>query len=87
MSEPMYTVGFIVRLRLPERITPEDAQRDLQTCISFGQAELSAPWVIPDANAEPQDAPPGCYCGTFGCRAGCPCICHTEEVLVTGRRL
>ena len=27
MSEPMYTAGFEIRLRLPERITPDQARR------------------------------------------------------------
>jgi len=57
MSEPMYTAGFQVTLRLPERITPEQARHELQTCISFGQAEVSRPWVLPDAEPLPAGSP------------------------------
>lgn len=46
--EPMYTAGFTVTLRLPERITPAQARRELLTCVSFGSPEVSAPWVLPD---------------------------------------
>jgi hypothetical protein len=48
MDEKMYTAGFIVRLRLPERISPEDAKRELETSIAFGHPEVSRPWVIPE---------------------------------------
>jgi hypothetical protein len=46
--EPMYTAGFTVTLRLPERIAPEQARQELLTCVSFGSPEVSAPWVLPD---------------------------------------
>lgn len=58
MSEPMYTAGFEIRLRLPERITPDQARHELLTCISFGQPMVSHPWVLPDL-AEPEPGPAG----------------------------
>jgi hypothetical protein len=54
MSENMYTAGFEIRLRLPERITPDQARKELLTCISFGQPMISHPWVLPDL-AEPDE--------------------------------
>ena len=56
-SEPMYTAGFQVTLRLPERITPEQARHELRTCISFGSPEVSAPWVLPDPEPAPAGSP------------------------------
>lgn len=52
MSEPAYTAGYWVTLRLPDHITPEQAERELRTCISFGQAKVSLAYVLPDAPPE-----------------------------------
>jgi hypothetical protein len=46
--EHMNTAGFLVTLRLPDEIQPEQAIRELQTCITFGHAEVVLQYVIPD---------------------------------------
>jgi hypothetical protein len=46
--EHMSTVGFHVVLRLPDEIQPEQAIRELRTCITFGQAQVSLLYVTPD---------------------------------------
>jgi hypothetical protein len=46
--EHMSTVGFLVTLRLPDRIQPEAALHELRTCVSFGQAGISLQYVVPD---------------------------------------
>jgi hypothetical protein len=55
--EHMSTASFLVTLRLPDRIQPEDALKDLRTCVSFGQAGISLLYVIPDPIPE-QDCGP-----------------------------
>ena len=60
MSEPMYTAGFEIRLRLPERITPDQARHELLTCISFGQPmDVSHPFGSSPDLAEPEPGPAG----------------------------
>jgi hypothetical protein len=55
------TVGYFVTLRLPDHITPEEAQKQLGVCISFGQPSISLAWVLPDANdTEVWCVPDGC---------------------------
>lgn len=44
----MNTIAFIVRLRVPDHISQDHAQRELKTCISFGQPEVQALYLTPD---------------------------------------
>jgi hypothetical protein len=52
MAEGTVTqAGYIVRLTLPPGMTPEKARDELQTCITFGQPEVSLHYILesPDA--------------------------------------
>jgi hypothetical protein len=57
----MNTVRYLVTLRLPDEIQPEQGIRELQTCITFGQAEVSLlsaePDPIPGHDGAPEPAP------------------------------
>jgi len=53
----MNTAGFLVTLRLPDEIQPEQAIRELQTCITFGHPEVSLQYVIPDTEQSPEIDP------------------------------
>lgn len=46
--EHMNTVGYLVVLRLPDEIQPEQGIRELGTCITFGQPSISLQWSTPD---------------------------------------
>jgi hypothetical protein len=37
--------GYLIRLTLPPGMTPEKARDELQTCITFGQPEISLQYV------------------------------------------
>lgn len=61
--EHMNTVGYLVVLRLPDEIQPEQGIRELGTCITFGQPSISLQYVIPDEIPEPE---PACYQAAIG---------------------
>lgn len=45
MNATVTHVGYMVRLTLPPGMTPEAAQEELRTCISFGRPEVSLQYV------------------------------------------
>lgn len=46
--EHMNTVTYLVTLRLPDEIPPEQGLKELRTCVTFGQAGISLLYVLPD---------------------------------------
>jgi hypothetical protein len=44
----MYTAGFLVELRIPDSMSPEQARAELKTSIAFGSAEVVLHYVLPN---------------------------------------
>lgn len=49
----MNTVGYLVVLRLPDSMSPEDARTDLITSIGFGRPEIRQLFIFPDPPPDP----------------------------------
>lgn len=47
--KPAERAGYLIVLSLPPGMTPEQAQRELGSCISFGDPEISLQWLLPAA--------------------------------------
>lgn len=54
----MTSAAYMVTLKLPPGMTPEQAQAELRSCISFGAAEITMMHVLEDA--------PGTWCAGDG---------------------
>lgn len=44
----MKTISFIVRLRVPDNMTAEEAQANLRTSVAFGKPEISLYYLFAD---------------------------------------
>lgn len=50
------TAVYLVTLRLPDHISPEQAEHELQTCISFGQPEIRLYFSTEDEHGPESDS-------------------------------